>query len=359
MLWLLARRSRREVTWDEAVQKMDKQGDEQDASPTVVAPVVSDDITDAPLSEQEHEQEKSVAELVEQADMFVGYADYVQARSSLEQARSLEPDNSLVAYKLLFVLYKQHQTEEFIELAEEVPFESDSYEWTEIKQWGRELAPAHSLFAEQKTEPVTVEDDSTVIEAETDAEADAESQQVEDEAESGESDHLEFNLNDFADSESEVEPEKETSSDEKPVDELDDDLLSFDTNYSFDEKVETVDTESEIEPLELDISEEDERKDTLSFEENNEALSVEPESIDDPAEEAESDFSTAGDDEPDLEFDIGDLDEIDEAETKLDLAAAYVDMGDPDGARSILNEVLVEGNDEQKNRAQELLNSLA
>ena len=32
-----------------------------------------------------------------------------------------------------------------------------------------------------------------------------------------------------------------------------------------------------------------------------------------------------------------------EVGTKLDLARAYMDMGDPDGARSILNEVLQEG----------------
>lgn len=359
LLWLLARRSGREVTWDEAVKKMDKDSGKQLSSPTVVAPVANDTITDAPLSEQEHEQEKSVAELVEQADMFVGYADYVQARSSLEQARSIEPDNTLVAYKMLFVLYKQHQTDEFIELAEEVPFEADSYEWSEIKQWGRELAPAHSLFAEKKTEPQAIED-STTIEAVTDVESDTDNEYVESEAEpaQAESDHLEFNLNDFADSEPEAEPEKETTSDKKPAEELDDDLLSFDTNYSFDEKVEPAAADdADIEPLELDITEQDERDDTLSFAEDNEPLTIETESMEEAAEEA--DFSSTGEDEPDLEFDIGDLDEIDEAETKLDLAAAYVDMGDPEGARSILNEVLVEGNDEQKNRAQDLLNSLS
>ena len=35
-----------------------------------------------------------------------------------------------------------------------------------------------------------------------------------------------------------------------------------------------------------------------------------------------------------------------EVGTKLDLARAYMDMGDPDGARSILEEVLAEGNSE-------------
>ena len=41
--------------------------------------------------------------------------------------------------------------------------------------------------------------------------------------------------------------------------------------------------------------------------------------------------------------------------TKLDLARAYLDMGDPEGARSMLEEVLAEGNDGQKNEARRLL----
>jgi pilus assembly protein FimV len=47
-----------------------------------------------------------------------------------------------------------------------------------------------------------------------------------------------------------------------------------------------------------------------------------------------------------------------EVGTKLDLARAYVDMGDPGGARSILEEVLNEGDDSQKQQAQQLLDEL-
>jgi len=47
-----------------------------------------------------------------------------------------------------------------------------------------------------------------------------------------------------------------------------------------------------------------------------------------------------------------------EVGTKLDLARAYVDMGDPEGARSILEEVLKEGSASQKQEAQQLLDSL-
>jgi pilus assembly protein FimV len=48
-----------------------------------------------------------------------------------------------------------------------------------------------------------------------------------------------------------------------------------------------------------------------------------------------------------------------EVGTKLDLARAYVDMGDPEGARSILNEVLEEGDSAQQQEARKLLDELA
>lgn len=47
-----------------------------------------------------------------------------------------------------------------------------------------------------------------------------------------------------------------------------------------------------------------------------------------------------------------------EVGTKLDLARAYMDMGDPDGARSILKEVLQEGSVSQKQEAQRLIDTL-
>jgi pilus assembly protein FimV len=49
----------------------------------------------------------------------------------------------------------------------------------------------------------------------------------------------------------------------------------------------------------------------------------------------------------------------DEVSTKLDLARAYIDMGDSEGARSTLEEVLSEGNDAQKQEAQGLLDQLS
>jgi len=47
-----------------------------------------------------------------------------------------------------------------------------------------------------------------------------------------------------------------------------------------------------------------------------------------------------------------------EVGTKLDLARAYIDMGDPEGARSILQEVLDEGDSNQRREAQGLIDAL-
>jgi len=49
----------------------------------------------------------------------------------------------------------------------------------------------------------------------------------------------------------------------------------------------------------------------------------------------------------------------DETETKLDLARAYMEMDDKDGARDILNEITSEGTEEQRREAQKLLDSLS
>lgn len=63
-----------------------------------------------------------------------------------------------------------------------------------------------------------------------------------------------------------------------------------------------------------------------------------------------------------LDLDLGDAGgselDSDEVGTKLDLARAYLEMGDKDGAREILGEVISEGNDKQKADAKGMLSSL-
>lgn len=83
------------------------------------------------------------------------------------------------------------------------------------------------------------------------------------------------------------------------------------------------------------------------------------------AEEPSWELGTGGESELALEtaaeagVSTGEAEQWDETATKLDLAKAYVDMGDAEGARSILDEVLAEGNDDQKRQAAELAAQLA
>ncbi|QVW25260.1 peptidoglycan-binding protein [Pseudomonas hormoni] len=77
-------------------------------------------------------------------------------------------------------------------------------------------------------------------------------------------------------------------------------------------------------------------------------------SIGEPTFTAEDALASAAD-EPEFDF----LSGTDEVATKLDLAQAYIDMGDADGARDILNEVVTEGDAGQKSEAKEMLARLA
>jgi len=58
----------------------------------------------------------------------------------------------------------------------------------------------------------------------------------------------------------------------------------------------------------------------------------------------------------DLDFDF--FSGADEVATKLDLARAYIDMGDHQGARDILDEVVKDGDDGQRSEAEEMLSRL-
>ncbi len=58
------------------------------------------------------------------------------------------------------------------------------------------------------------------------------------------------------------------------------------------------------------------------------------------------------------DFAVSDLTDMDEIETKLDLAKAYIDMGDVDSAKEIIEQVLQKGSSEQKQAATALLDDI-
>jgi pilus assembly protein FimV len=100
---------------------------------------------------------------------------------------------------------------------------------------------------------------------------------------------------------------------------------------------------------------------------DDDSLSIDVDMEDDDEEARTGTFAPGDFDEPTAVADAADLDDIDdlmlpddvdEVSTKLDLARAFIDMGDTEGARGSLEEVIAEGNDAQKEEAQALLEQI-
>jgi pilus assembly protein FimV len=175
-------------------------------------------------------------------------------------------------------------------------------------------------------------------------------------------------LTEQADTDDAPQADREASA-ELPEDEVptldlaDDDADDFDLDKamegfdlaSMDEGLEALDepsTETVSESLEQTafLDSDDTPAEDATFEE---ALANLDESPELPEEAGDATGESAALDSQDDDFDF--LADSDEVTTKLDLARAYIDMGDLDGARDILAEVAAEGNDEQKAEAQSLL----
>ena len=117
----------------------------------------------------------------------------------------------------------------------------------------------------------------------------------------------------------------------------------FDLDFDFDVADQSVSDDFESELAALESSLDSGSENVVSF---NPSESASP-----------TEFSAA--DIGEYEGDSALMTDIDEVGTKLDLAKAYIDMGDPEGARSILDEVLEEGNEQQKGEAQDLMQQMA
>jgi pilus assembly protein FimV len=137
-------------------------------------------------------------------------------------------------------------------------------------------------------------------------------------------------------------------------DDLSDDIQSLEAELDVLTLNEVLDDEPAIESIAEEVPE-------LSSEFDLDELEDLP---DFTAETAAADVASGADQEIDLEqlaasdneFDF--LAGTDECATKLDLARAYLDMEDLDGAKELLQEVITEGNDQQKTDARSLIENI-
>ncbi|UVL28050.1 FimV/HubP family polar landmark protein [Pseudomonas donghuensis] len=132
---------------------------------------------------------------------------------------------------------------------------------------------------------------------------------------------------------------------------------------AFDETMPEFDPLSELdlpEDFDLSLSLDDSEADkhfASELDDVNAELDKLSQSLEQPSIEAhftEADAALSDDLDDDFDY-LGGADEV---ATKLDLARAYIDMGDHDGARDILDEVRKDGSDAQRQEADELLSRL-
>ena len=162
---------------------------------------------------------------------------------------------------------------------------------------------------------------------------------IDEESDSAETAGDEFDLDLSAEVET-LSADDDADDNEISLDEIADEVLDIDESDTAEAGAETLD----------DFADAAAELDALADDTTEEAATI--------LDFSEASASASADDSLDDELDLSDLDDIDEVSTKLDLAKAYLDMGDADGTRSILDEVMTEGNDQQKKEADELLRQL-
>lgn len=355
-------------------------------------------------------------DIIAEADVYLAYGIYQQAEELLQNALKDNPDKDSYRVKLAETYLAGKNSDAFIELASDMNQRragEDTPAWRKIVAIGKQLAPDHDLFAgaavgeSSMDEPSSEAFESSDIGRDSDEEQQAIAPDLDlsfDESEAGivdtEQEHVfdpgesvEFDLTetgaetieeaeaagvafDITETQSldAVEETGEFSLDieaaELGIDELMETEGSDDGEFGLDlsaeaeaalgEGDETADVVSldDIDEASLDFESGNDQPVEQSLDENADIIDFTEELAEKPKvaelEPQPTPYSASMDDD----LDLSSLDDIDEVSTKLDLAKAYLDMGDADGTRSILDEVMTEGNDDQKKEADELLRQL-
>ncbi len=322
---------------------------------------LSDDQSELVEVQEEEEPEEELLEeelspqtgdVISEVEIYIAYGRFPQAVKFLTNAIEAEPDRTDIQLKLLEVYVQIEDTEAF------------NLQLEALKLLGDEDATAQAAELQSKLQgaPEAAEIDFGEVEASEEIEIGA------DDAADDEDDDLSFDLDDL---DSETDDDTLDLGDELDLDDTGEPELDLDLDAELEPGTSEESTEEDDEfDLELDLDA-DLDLDDDSLEVNlGDANSPGPDDDDGAITldlDADDNFNLddgieldLGDDD-DLELDLGDLDDIsleEDASTKLDLARAYLDMGDNDGVRSLLEEVISGGSESDIKEANELMEKL-
>lgn len=339
---------------------------------------------------------------ISEADVYLAYGRYQQAEELMRQAIADEPERDDCKLKLLEIFYANENQEAFEDYVRELVKEgkqADQAFWSKVSEMGNEIIPGSSILAatgevddeeSEKTatsaegRPGTKEEDLGIASFGNEFDRDEEALQ-EKTADDSNNDDLDFDLSAFDEPEpNETEEDKTAASADDEIESVEFDLSAFEQNDE-EEEAKPV-TGEEIESFDFTAGDEEARVDAESIadsvESDDESLedfdfSTIEESVGKQNAEQESEEGAAatGGEEFDFNFDfddtalsgsdateeeegVSDLTDMDEFETKIDLAKAYIDMGDAEAAKLIAEEVIEKGSDQQKQSAQAILDQL-
>ena len=392
-----------EETLEESILLEPTEGEDYDLNVDDAAPAGNDTSFLSEFSASEmHSLADDTSEVdpVSEADVYIAYGRYDQAEELLDQALNREPQRLALKFKLLEVYYANHNVPAFTACAQELADAGqdgvDAEAWQRVCDMGRELAPDYPLFSKatsqtfeeslpdfEPSQPASIDtlsefNEESILEipqAETNQEGssktvDAVSEHVpetemdltldledlslpqsvahEDDSLEG-LESIELELPDL-----DVDPGKKATASDVSDDSL---ILELDTGLE-DSMIEPgrqpAADELDAESLQAQL---DELSDLTDLDDELSQLTAEFDGMVKPST-AEAVEELPSEDLSELEIPTpfaGQMAEEDEVQTKLDLAIAYVEMGDKEGARSILDEVCVEGSDAQKAKAEKLL----
>lgn len=352
------------------------------------ATVLGDDAEPAPAPEPEPEPEAPAdddpfaadadtgpvgldeSDPTSEADFHLAYGLYDQAAELMETSYKEHPDRVPYLMKLLEIYFSWGKADEFVKHAREGREKLEAAgEWGNVAILGRQMGGDEALFADGGSMSQTRSDldldvagagdgdadsgsndgfDSVFGDDEDEAEAEASAEPeapAEAEAPADSDAGLEFDLSDF-----EYEDASATDAGAAPAPEaegtqaIDMDSLDFGdsdgdaTKFNIEPEQSATDADDVSLDMDLDAA--------LSE-------SADDEPVAESADELSLDFDSLLEEDAAGEDDAGG--DAPASDSRLDLARAYIDMGDADGARSLLNEVMADGDDNQKREAQELL----
>ncbi|WP_238738827.1 FimV/HubP family polar landmark protein [Pseudomonas putida] len=299
-------------------------------------------------------------------DELSGFEPHVEAEP--EAVAQAEPDAELDAFDEVPTLDATDLAEQDLDsafdlslgedLADQDPLAASVLE-EPIAQGGvpDELVIAEPVLDEPVQEEAPPEEQPFAVDAELQADADADFEAMLAQAEPQPA----VDLSDFdLDVSEPVAPAAPEALEQDPLD-VASELAAFDSEPEFD-PVSEFDLPSDFD---LSLSLEDDSPAAKSFASElndvNAELDKLSQSLETPSLEphfTSEDAVAQPEPEPldDLDFDF--FSGSDEVATKLDLARAYIDMGDSQGARDILDEVVKDGDDSQRQEAEDMLSRL-